>query len=64
VEEPNAVDRTFDNDREEISLAANWFFSGHNNKLTFDVSHLSLDDNLVGRGESENRVRFQWDVSF
>lgn len=64
VDEPNAVDRSLENSREEVSLAANWFFSGHNNKLTLDVSHLNLDDALVGRDESENRVRFQWDVSF
>ncbi|MFK8016348.1 MAG: porin [Gammaproteobacteria bacterium] len=64
VEEPNATDISFDNDREELTLAANWFFRGHNNKLTLDVSHLSLEDGLVGRGESENRLRFQWDVSF
>lgn len=64
VEEPNALDRSLENEREEISLAANWFFSGHNNKLTFDVSHLTLDDGAVGRETSENRVRLQWDVSF
>ncbi len=64
LEEPNRADRSVDNDRDEITLAANWFFKGHNNKLTLDLSRLSLDDNLVGRGESESRVRFQWDVSF
>ncbi len=64
VDEPNAVDRTFENEREELTVGANWFFSGHNNKLTFDYSHLTLDDGLVGRSESDNRVRFQWDVSF
>ncbi|MFK7957797.1 MAG: porin [Lysobacterales bacterium] len=64
VEEPNVLDRSLDNEREELSLAANWFFSGHNNKLTFDVSRLTLDDVVTGRDESENRVRVQWDVSF
>lgn len=64
VEEPNATDRAFDNEREELSLAANWFFKGHNNKLTLDVSHLMLDDGFIGRSASENRVRLQWDVSF
>ncbi|MEM6638594.1 MAG: porin [Pseudomonadota bacterium] len=64
VEEPNATDRTFDNDREEFSLAANWFFKGHNNKLTLDYSHLTLDDGLIGSNESDDRIRFQWDVSF
>ncbi|MEM7613191.1 MAG: porin, partial [Pseudomonadota bacterium] len=64
VEEPNVLDRNFENDREELSLAANWFFSGHNNKLTFDISRLDLDDRVIGRDESESRVRVQWDVSF
>ncbi|MFK8053438.1 MAG: porin [Woeseiaceae bacterium] len=64
VDEPNRDDRTAENAREEITLGANWFFKGHNNKLTFDISHLTLDDVLVGRDVSENRVRLQWDVSF
>lgn len=64
VEEPNVLDRSIDNDREEFTVAANWFFKGHNNKLTLDVSRLSMDDDVIGRGESESRVRFQWDVSF
>ena len=64
VEEPNRQDRAFDNERQELSLAANWFFSGHNNKLTLDFSRLWLDDDVLGRKESENRARLQWDVSF
>ena len=64
VEEPNRDNRMFDNDREEISLAANWFFKGHNNKLTLDLSHLTLDDSFAQVNESRNRVRLQWDVSF
>jgi phosphate-selective porin len=64
VEEPNAENRLFDNERQEYTLAANWFIAGHNNKLTFDYSYLTLDDGLVGRDVSENRIRLQWDVSF
>ena len=64
VEEPNAVDRSFDNEREEYTLGANWFFRGHNNKITMDYSHLTLDDGLLDQDDSENRVRLQWDVSF
>jgi phosphate-selective porin len=64
VNEPNAVNRTFENERREYTIGANWFFSGHNNKLTVDLSRLTLDDGLVGIDESENRLRFQWDVSF
>ena len=64
VDEPNAVDRNFENKREELTVGANWFFSGHNNKLTVDLSRLTVDDGLLGLDDSENRLRFQWDVSF
>ena len=64
VEEPNATDLTFANERRELSFAANWFFAGHNNKLTFDISRLLLEDKFIDQKESENRARLQWDVSF
>jgi phosphate-selective porin OprO/OprP len=64
VDEPNASTLQFENAREELTVGANWFFSGHNNKITVDFSHLKLDDALVNIGESENRLRMQWDVSF
>ncbi len=64
VEEPNEVDRLFDNEREELTLAANWFFAGHNNKLTLDYSYLTVDDGFTGIDDDANRIRFQWDVSF
>ena len=64
VDEPNASALLFENEREELTIGANWFFSGHNNKITVDFSHLELDDALVNIGESENRLRMQWDVSF
>lgn len=64
VEEPNEIDRNIYNEREEFTLGANWFFKGHNNKVTVDLSRLTLDDGLLARRVSENRVRLQWDVSF
>jgi hypothetical protein len=64
VKEPNETDRTIYNEREEYTLGANWFFSGHNNKVTLDFSRLTIDDGLVNLDDSENRVRLQWDVSF
>ena len=64
VKEPNEVDRNFDNERDEFTVGANWFFSGHNNKVTVDFSRLTLDDGLFGFNDSENRVRLQWDVFF
>jgi hypothetical protein len=52
----------------EYGVALNWYFSGHRNKLTTDVSYLEND---VSGEDSTNltysdhiRFRFQWDVSF
>ena len=46
----------------EVTLGANWFFTGHRNKLTADLSRVVRRD--VVDNESEIRVRLQWDVSF
>ena len=64
VNEPNAMDLTRENNREELTIGANWFFAGHNNKLTLDFSLLDLDDSMLFEEESDTRLRFQWDVSF
>lgn len=64
VDEPNAFNLGFENDREEFTIGANWFFSGHNNKVTLDFSRLNLDDDFLTLDESGNRLRLQWDVSF
>jgi len=47
----------------EATVAANYFFAGHNNKLTLDVSHL---ESTIGTGSEDEgwRVRLQWDVTF
>ena len=52
-----------DDDRRELTVGANWFFSGHDNKLTADFSRLELDqpDTPTLR---DHRFRLQWDVSF
>jgi phosphate-selective porin len=64
VDEPNAINLAFENVREELTFGANWFFNGHDSKLTLDYSRLKLDDSILSLDESENRLRFQWDVSF
>lgn len=64
VDEPNRDNIAFENTREEFTGALNWFIAGHNNKFTLDVSHLTLDDGLVGQETSDQRVRAQWDISF
>lgn len=54
--------------RQEFTGAANWFFSGHNNKITLDYSYLTLDNDnattIVYGNTEDHRVRLQWDVSF
>ena len=48
-------------ERESV-VAANWFFNGHRNKLSVDLSRVLRRD--VADNETETRVRLQWDVSF
>jgi hypothetical protein len=48
--------------QQEWTFGANWFFTGHRNKLTADVSQILLD--APDGEQSETRVRAQWDVSF
>ena len=65
LEEPNGNDISLDNEREEATVAANWFFNGHNNKLTLDYSYLTLNENdFFGGDATGSRVRLQWDISF
>ncbi len=52
-----------EDDRREWTLAANWFFSGHDNKLTLDLSRLEQDVPSAATLH-DNRIRFQWDISF
>lgn len=46
----------------ETTLAFNLYVAGHDNKLTFDVSRLTL--NPTGGDLDDTRWRLQWDVSF
>jgi phosphate-selective porin OprO/OprP len=50
--------------QQEVSAAINWFFSGHSNKLTFEISHLRIEDPVTLLEQSEERARMQWDISF
>jgi hypothetical protein len=49
--------------RKELTGVVNWFFRGHANKLTLDVSRLSLEQPAAETLVS-HRVRLQWDVHF
>ena len=67
--DPNLSDDSNEDFRQEFTTGFNWFFAGHRNKLTLDVSHLTLsalDPNPMVEDKtlSEQRVRLQWDVSF
>ena len=48
---------------QEHTIAVNWFFEGHIDKLTFDVSRVSLQEAL-GPDRYTTRYRIQWDVHF
>jgi hypothetical protein len=47
----------------EETLAFNWFFRGHRNKLPLDLSRLHDRGGDPSR-DLEERVRLQWDVAF
>jgi hypothetical protein len=47
---------------EEFTFILNWFFKGHANKLTTEISYIEMEDNdIIQPGW---RFRLQWDVSF
>jgi phosphate-selective porin OprO and OprP len=55
-------DARSDDGQTETTVAVNWFFRGHRNKLTADYGWLT--DDLSQPGErQERRLRLQWDVS-
>jgi hypothetical protein len=56
-------DRSLPGDTEkEFTLGANWFFQGHRNKLTLDLSRVIRRE--APETDTSNRIRFQWDWSF
>jgi len=48
--------------KRENSLAFNWFFKGHKNKLTFETSYFQYDKTDLTPAD-ELRFRLQWDIS-
>ena len=65
LREPNSQNLAVDDERQEFTVGANWFFNGHNNKLTLDYSYLTLNENdFFGGDATGSRVRLQWDISF
>lgn len=64
VDEPDSSALSLTNNRDEYTLGLNYFIAGHNNKVSMDVSYLTLDDASSGRFEDDIRFRMQWDISF
>jgi phosphate-selective porin OprO/OprP len=57
---PNA--EATQNEENETSMAFNWFFNGHHNKLTFETSYFNYTDTSLEPAD-EWRFRIQWDIS-
>ena len=49
------------NTEKEHSIGLNWFFSGHRNKLSVDVSWLDFRDSR--EDAPRRRIRLQWELS-
>ena len=49
--------------QQELTGALNWFFRGHANKVTLDVSRITLQ-RADAPDLARSRVRLQWDVHF
>jgi phosphate-selective porin OprO/OprP len=64
VNEPDTTNIGTNDNRDEYTVGLNYFFAGHNNKITLDYSHLTLEDESAGQNADENRFRMQWDISF
>lgn len=48
--------------QDETTLTFNWFFKGHKNKLTSEVSHFNYQDKSLSLYDGW-RFRIQWDIS-
>lgn len=51
------------NNQQEYTGIVNWFANGHNNKLSFEVTHHVLQ-NPAGGDATEQRYRSQWEFTF
>ena len=48
---------------DEVSVAVNWFFNGHRNKLTAEISNFDYESEFQNFN-NDWRFRLQWDISF
>lgn len=51
------------NKQQEVAFAVNYFFEGHKNKLTAEITEFTFEDKDLLR-QDETRFRVQWDISF
>lgn len=59
------MDTDRSNDKQtEFSAVVNYFLEGHFNKLSLQLSRLSVEDPRLAQKDSENRLWAQWDLSF
>jgi phosphate-selective porin OprO and OprP len=59
------MDTDRDNDKQtEFSAVINYFLEGHFNKLSLQLSRLSIEDPIKQEEEAENRLWAQWEFSF
>ncbi|MDN3204797.1 porin [Algoriphagus sediminis] len=52
-----------ENNQTEVAFAVNWFFNGHKNKLTAEITRFTFQDLELPQSD-ETRLRIQYDVSF
>lgn len=57
------TDRSSDK-QTELSTVINYFLDGHSSKISLQLSHLTLQDPILLKEDSENRLWAQWDFSF
>jgi len=62
VDKPDSRSIRETSNREEFTVAANYFIARHN-KVTGDYSYLILDDASYKCSYNDIRVRLQWDIS-
>lgn len=48
----------------EFSGVLNYFFHGHNNKISLQLSHLIVQDPATQQSQAAQRLWLQWDLSF
>jgi len=51
------------NSQNELALALNWFFAGHKNKITAEITRFTFKDSSLPQ-KDETRFRVQYDISF